>query len=57
MKPNDLLHLMTQPIEEIDWYLENVSTKDFVRDLEYMRSRLADKQLVKDMIDQLKKLL
>lgn len=57
MKPNDLLHLMTQPIEEIDWYLENVSTKNFVRDLEYMRSRLVDKQLVKDMIDQLKKLL
>jgi hypothetical protein len=42
---------------QVDLYLDDVSTKDFIRDIEDIKSKYSDKGAIQQAIDKLKELL
>lgn len=52
----NLLELVYKTEEEIQWYLEDVSIQDFIRDVENLAKLNTNKKLIDNIIDQLEKL-
>ena len=56
-KVNDLLWIIEQSVEELDYYLSDVTKEQFKIDVKALAKKCSDKQVVKDAIKKLEELL
>ena len=57
MKTNDLIWIIEQPDEELDFYLEEVTKEQFRLDVKELMKRLSDKEAIQEAIKRLSELL
>lgn len=56
-KLTDLLWLIEQDDDEIDWYLTNVKNEEFKADVKELMKNIDDKEPIKEAIKRLSELL
>jgi len=54
---NDLKKIIEDGIEEVDYYLETVTTIQFIKDVKELLKRNADKSAIEEAIKRLQELL
>jgi hypothetical protein len=54
---NELEEVLEGSGEDLDWYLENVKTENFKKDIDEIKAKTADQEIVKRAIKELQKLL
>jgi hypothetical protein len=57
MHENDLKWVIEQGSDEVDYYLENVTTVQFIQDVKALLKKQADKSAIKDAIKKLEELI
>jgi len=57
MHENDLKFIIEQGSDEVDYYLENVTTVQFIQDVKAILKKQADKSAIKDAIKKLEELI
>ena len=57
MKTNDLIWIIEQPDEELDFYLEDVTREQFRLDVKELMKKLSDKEAIREAIKRLSELL
>jgi hypothetical protein len=54
---NDLLWIIEQSNEEIDFYLSDVTNEQFIKDVKELMKRINDKEPIREAIKRLSELL